>query len=92
MVGRKMSNEIHYFITVEWCNNGVRGIFCSKTGTGYWKSCEHTEEEMNEVLMPFGIILSPKSEPFTQAQLAKMTKWIPLAEYSHQYGIAWEVK
>lgn len=85
-------SEIHYFITVDWCNKGKRGIFCNKQGTGYWKTSEHTKEEMFEVLGSFAMILDPKSEPYTEEEFKKLNKWIPLAEYTHQYGIAVEVK
>ncbi len=78
----------HYFITVDWCNKGKRGIFCNKKGTGFWKSREHTWEEILEVLGPFAVILNPKSEPFTEEEFKKQRRWIPLAEYKHQYGIA----
>lgn len=83
-----MTEEIHYFITVDWCKGNKRGIFCNKKGIGYWKERKHTEEEIAEILGHFWIILSPQSEPFTQEQLKKTRRWIPLAEYQNEYGIA----
>jgi len=87
-----MTDEIHYFITVDWCNKGKRGIFTSKQGVGFWETREHTEEEMREILGPFYLTLNPKSEPFNEEQFSKQRIWVPLAEYQHQYGIAVEVK
>lgn len=80
-----------YFITVERCNNGKRGIFCNKQGIGFPKDIQHTEEEMNNLLGAFFLILNPKSEPFTENEIKKFTRWIPLAEYQNHYGIAIQV-
>lgn len=77
-----------YFITVEWCNNGIRGIFCDGTGGTFSKETEHTEEEIQNYVGPFSLILSPKSEPFTEEELKKYNKWRPLAEYKQYFGIA----
>ena len=85
-------NEEKYFVTVDWCNKGKRGIFCDRKGNGFWKNSKHTEEEIHEILDTFALILNPKSEIFTEEQLKKYGKWIPLAEYNHEYGIAIEVK
>ena len=85
-----MKKEIKYFITVDWCNQGKRGIFCGKNGIGYWEKRPHTKEEMQKILGVFDLILNPKSEPFTEERLVKTKRWVPLAEYSYQYGIAIE--
>jgi hypothetical protein len=78
-----------YLMTVEWCSDGRRGIFASRDGKPCRKDDEpHTEEEMDEVLGPFWMILSPKSEPFTVEQIAAHTFFRPLAEFSEAYGIA----
>lgn len=78
-----------YFLTVDWCKKGHRGIFCSKEGQCFRKEGEpHTQSEMLTILGPFWIILDQKSEPFTQDELAKFTYFRPLAEYTNQYGIA----
>lgn len=78
-----------YFMTVEWCSNGYRGIFCSHDGKPLRKDGEpHTHEEMDEALGPFALILGAKSEPFTEQQLAEYTSFYPLAEYRNRYGIA----
>lgn len=80
--------EEKYFITVDWCDKGKRGIFCNREGTGFSKETQHTEKEMIEILGPFFLVLNPKSELLTEYELKKFTKWIPLAEYKKQYGIA----
>lgn len=80
---------MRYFITVDWCNEGNRGIFCDRNGKAFPKDNEpHTEEEMSEVLDLFEIVLNPKSEPFTEEEFKKYRRFKPLAEYSNQYGIA----
>jgi len=78
-----------YFLTVDWCNQGHRGIFCDLEGNGFWKEfSEYTSYEMQEILGPFAIILSPKSEPFTEEQIKEYKYFRPLAEYKNQFGIA----
>jgi len=78
-----------YFLTVKWCGKGPRGIFCSRGGTGFRKDSEsHTAEEMWDILGPFFMILSPKSQVFTEEEVAEFTYYRPLGEYSGEYGIA----
>jgi len=45
---------------------------------------------MFEILGAFDLVLAPKSELLTIEQVKKFTRWVPLAEYSYQYGIALE--
>tara|TARA_Y100000310_G_scaffold309474_1_gene353600 strand:+ start:1409 stop:1669 length:261 start_codon:yes stop_codon:yes gene_type:complete len=80
--------EVHYFITVQWCGKGRRGIFTDRQGSGYWKETPHTEEEMIALLGHFHLILSPESTLLTQEDLTEYIRWLPLAEYQHQFGIA----
>lgn len=78
-----------YFMTVEWCSDKHRGVFCSKDGTPFRKDGEpHTNEEMDAMLGPFWLILGAKSQPFTQEEITEYTYFRPLAEYKDQYGIA----
>jgi len=78
-----------YFLTVDWCNKGQRGIFCDKEGKGFWKDNElHTAKEMQDILGLFFVILNPKSEPFTEEQIKQFNTFRPLAEYKNQFGIA----
>ena len=77
-----------YFLTVEWCGNGQRGVFCDTKGKCFRKDGEpHTREEMHGFLGVFWMILSPKSESFTVEELAQFTSFTPLAEYSNEFGI-----
>lgn len=80
--------EQAYFLTVDWCNKGARGVFCGKDGSSFRKERPHTEIEMLTILGPFWIILKPKSELFTYKELEEYTRWRSLDEYSGQYGIA----
>lgn len=89
-MGREKKMESRYFITVEWCKDGKRGVFCDAKGRPFSKETEHSTEEMNEILGAFEIILSPKSEPFTQEELKEFNQFRPLAEYTNQYGIAFK--
>jgi len=78
-----------YFLTVDWCKKGQRGIFCDTKGNGFRKNdAAHTEDEMSAILGAFSLILAPKSELFTVEQVARFTRWIPLAEYACQFGVA----
>jgi hypothetical protein len=76
-----------YFITVEWCNNGTRGLFCSKDGKAFFLDRPFTLAEKQEILGVFLLILSPESEPFTEKEIAEFDHFIPLAEYKNEYGI-----
>jgi len=80
--------EARYFITVDRCRKGERGIFCDKEGHPFSKESPHSSEEMWEVLGLFDMILWPQSILLTKAEVAQYTTWRPLAEYSHEYGIA----
>lgn len=77
-----------YFLTVDWCDKGKRGIFSDRNGKVFGKDTQHTDEEMLEILDCFNIILSPQSLPFSEEEVAKYNKWYPLAEYSNQFGVA----
>ena len=86
-----MSNEkTRHFLTVEWCNNGRRGIFCSATGIPYAKDTPLTTDEMNTYLDPFFIILAPKSIELSEQELSEYHLFIPLAEYSEAFGIVYK--
>ena len=77
-----------YFVTVDWCKKGLRGIFCTTDGRCFRKDgSPHTEAEMIDILGPFWIILAPKSELFTEEEVAQHTYFRALAEYKNQYGI-----
>jgi len=80
--------EQRWFITVDWCNQGRRGVFCNSRGTGYSKETEHSNLEMQDILGPFWMILAPLSVQLTAEELAKYKFWLPLAEYSGEFGVA----
>jgi len=82
--------EKRYFLTVEWCKDGKRGVFCSTNSNPFSKETQHSVEEMSEILGCFEIILSPKSEPFSIEELKEFNQFKPLAEYTNQYGIAFK--
>ena len=82
-------DEQAYFMTVDWCKKGNRGIFCDTQGSCFRKDSEpHTALEMQDILGPFWLILAPESELFTIDQVAEFTLWRPLGEYSNRFGIA----
>lgn len=86
-----MNEELEqaYFLTVDWCNKGKRGIFCNIEGHCFRKDNQpHTEDEIFGILGPFDLILSPKSELLTIEQISEFNRWIPLEEYSGAFGIA----
>ena len=83
-----MGEEQRYFVTVDWCKSGNRGVFCDAEGNSYPKDDEpHTHEEMAEILDLFWLVLSPESTLLTIEQLSEYTYWYPLAEYSNQLGV-----
>lgn len=77
-----------YFLTVDWCRQDRRGVFCSKDGKAFPKDTPHTREEMDEILGLFWMILSPQSTLLTQWELAMYNQYTPLDEYSGVYGVA----
>ncbi len=77
-----------WFLTVDWCSKGNRGIFCNANGNSFSKERQHTEDEMWEILDAFSLILAPQSVELTEAEVKTYNQYHPLAEYSHQYGIA----
>ena len=79
-----------YFITAAYCG-GPRGIFCDQQGRGAMPRDDgpHTEDRMYETLGHFALILDPKSESFTERTIRPNHRFHALAEYSHQWGIAY---
>ena len=77
-----------YFITVDWCERGERGIFCARDGTAFGKDTQHTQEEMDEYLGAFTLILAPKSELFSEKEVHAYNRFVPLAEYRGRFGIS----
>ena len=86
------TDEKKYFLTVEWCNSGKRGLFCSKEGNAFSQDHPFTEDEAWEILRAFDLILNPQSLELTEAELKNYNKWYPLAEYSNEYGIARKIE
>ena len=81
-------SEKRWFLTVNWCNKSGQGIFCSNDGSSFSKETQHTEDEVEEILGAFALILNPQSIEMTAEELKEYRRYTPLAEYSHQYGIA----
>ncbi|KKN74877.1 hypothetical protein LCGC14_0386260 [marine sediment metagenome] len=79
--------ESKYFLTVDWCSEGKRGIFSSASGDVFGSDTQHTEDEMGEILGVFSMILNPQSLVFTEAEVANYTAFYPLAEYTNHYGV-----
>lgn len=76
-----------WFLTVDWCNQGKRGIFARRDGSSFSQGKKHTEDEMWNILDAFSMILDPKSVELSEDELKEYHRFTPLAEYSHQYGI-----
>ena len=80
-----------HFLTVDWCSQGKRGIFCKSDGNAFWKMDEpHTEDEMYEILGVFELVLAPQSILISEDELKQYNKWLPLEEYSNVYGFAFK--
>ena len=77
-----------WFLTVDWCSGGKRGIFCSASGNAFGKETQHTEDEMWEILGAFSMILAPQSIELSEDELKEYHLFMPLAEYYNQYGYA----
>ncbi|MDP2364476.1 MAG: hypothetical protein Q8M94_12005 [Ignavibacteria bacterium] len=81
-----------WFLTVDWCSKGNRGIFCSATGNSFSKETQHSEDEMCDILGAFEMVLAPQSLELSEEELKEYHRFIPLAEYTHHYGIATKSK
>lgn len=79
-----------WFIFVEYCKNGHRGIFCSRHGEVCVQDEEHTPDEMAEMVGMFWLILDPTSVALTEKELAEYTLFVPLAEYTNVWGIGFK--
>lgn len=77
-----------WFLTVDWCNQNKRGIFCNAKGETFSKETQHTEDDMWEILGAFDLILNPQSIELNEDELKAYHAYKPLAEYSYQYGVA----
>ena len=84
----KILGDIRYFLTVDWCKRGRRGIFCDYEGSSQPQGEKHTHEQIRKILGPFWMILSPESIPLNEEDLSEYTQWYPLEEYSGAWGIA----
>lgn len=77
-----------YFLTVDWCNKGKRGIFCSKDGNAFSQQEPFTEARIWEILDCFSMVLSPQGVELDEEELMAYNKWYPLGEFSNEYGFA----
>ena len=80
-----------WFLTVDWCKKGTRGIFADVNGNSFSKESQHTEDEIWEILDAFAMILSPQSIELSEDELKEYHKFYPLAEYSNQYGVVCKI-
>ena len=76
-----------WVLTVDWCNKGRRGVFCSRDGDISMKRTQHTRDEMDKYLGPFCLVLDPQSIQMTVGEIKKHNQYIALGEYSHMWGI-----
>ena len=75
-----------YFLTVDWCNQGKRGIFASIKGDAFSQEEPFDEDRIWEILDCFSLVLNPESIELSEEELKAYTKWYPLGEFSNQYG------
>ena len=80
-----------WFLTVDWCSKGNRGVFCNANGNSFSQEAQHTEDEMWGILNAFSMILNPQSIELDETELKEYHLYYPLAEFSHQYGIACKI-
>ena len=79
--------EIHWFLTVDWCKQGKRGLFISSRGKGIWEEHEQKQEEIFDAMDMFYLILAPESLPFVESEIVGLTgEWFPLEEYRNHWG------
>jgi hypothetical protein len=84
-----MTGKARYYLTVAWCSQGKRGVFCDKQGHAFARVMEPLgTSDADEILGPFALVLAPQWLLLTKAQLDEYNAWYPLAEFSGKYGYA----
>ncbi len=81
-------SESRYFLTVDWCGQGKRGIFCDSQGQAIAKEMPHDADDFWRILDAFGMVLAPQSQLLLEEEVEKHVMWTPLAEFNGVYGIA----
>jgi len=88
-MSHKNSEKQECFMTVDWCNEGRRGILCDAQGHAAHRADRpFTIEEMMDALGPFGTILNPRNILLTESQLKAYNHWTSLEEFLDEWGIA----
>ena len=78
-----------YFLMVDWCSKGNRGVFCSAAGKAFAKNgSPHTEDEIWEILGAFAMVLAPRSLLLSEDELKTYHRFVSLGEFSDAYGVA----
>lgn len=72
---------------MDWCSRGHRGIFARNDGEAFSSENEHTEDEIENILDPFYLVLSPQSILLSEEELKAYHRFVPLSEYSGAYGV-----
>ena len=85
-----MSEETNGFaLTVDWCNEGRRGLFVSRDMNVVMWHEKPTDDEIWQCLGAFELILAPQVIEIEDAALLNdYVSWTPLKEYSSAFGIA----
>lgn len=68
-----------WFLTVDWCSKGNRGIFCSADGHSFSQETPHTDDEIWEILDAFYMVLSPQSIELSEDELKEYHLFTPFA-------------
>ena len=84
--------KTRWFLTADFCKQGRRGVFCNSGGQPCVSDAQHTEDEMDEAFGPFVVLMNAQSVELGEAELAKYTRWEPLAEYSNVWGLAYKAE
>ena len=85
-----MTEQTRWFLTADFLSKGRRGVFCSGTGQCSASDTQHTEDEIQAAFGPFWVLMNAQSIELDETGLAEYTTWIPLEEYSNQWGLAYK--
>lgn len=77
-----------FVLTVDWCQQGRRGVFCNKDGVAHVEDHELSCDETFAILGPFYLILDPKWVEMSDEAAKEYSLFVPLAEYSYEWGVA----
>lgn len=84
------SRVTRWFVTADFLNRGIRGVFCNRDGEPAVSDVQHTEAGIQEAFGPFWVLMNGESTEMEPEALAEYTVFVPLEEYKNMWGLAYK--